>query len=321
MKHSFIRTVPSVAFLFALDPTSLVTVIAFPRTSVRGNVISSNMAFNQGGGIWIVNFSPASIVQNLIIDNFAPEGGGIFWITSPAFLIFNTISNNDSLFGSGLNVGFLGGEFVAKSGQTAIFGGGFFFGDASGFKFNDAFSPQGAAWGGGIPDQTGLSGDISADPLFVSPTTGNYHLRPGSPVIDAGDNSAADLPATDLDGNPRIQDGNGDGIAVVDMGVYERTAPFEICIQDDSNGSILRINSTTGDYQFTNCSGLILSGTSALTKRGNLITLQQSAGDRRVLARIDGGVNRATAYIQAQGMTFTIADRNIADNICACTAQ
>jgi uncharacterized delta-60 repeat protein len=103
---------------------------------------------------------------------------------------------------------------------------------------------------------------------------------------------------------------------------YEATI-FDICIQDDSNGSILRINSTTGGYEFANCSGFILSGTGALIKRGGIIKLQHYASDRRVLATIDRGVNRATASIQllSPRTTFTITDRNTADDTCACTAH
>jgi len=96
---------------------------------------------------------------------------------------------------------------------------------------------------------------------------------------------------------------------------------FDICIQDDGGAGVFRINSITGEYQFSNCSGLTLGGTGVLTKRGSTITLQQYSGDRRLLVRIDGAVNKATAYIQAQGMTFTITDRNIADDTCACAAH
>ncbi len=39
--------------------------------------------------------------------------------------------------------------------------------------------------------------------------------------MDAGDNNAPDLAATDLDGHPRIIDGDCDDMDVVDMGVYE----------------------------------------------------------------------------------------------------
>jgi hypothetical protein len=65
-----------------------------------------------------------------------------------------------------------------------------------------------------ISDQTGIAGNISADPLFFDPSS-NFHLLFGSPAIDAGDNSAPGLPTTDFDGNPRIQNGT------VDMGAYE----------------------------------------------------------------------------------------------------
>jgi uncharacterized delta-60 repeat protein len=100
---------------------------------------------------------------------------------------------------------------------------------------------------------------------------------------------------------------------------YEGT-PFDLCLQDDSTGNLLQFNSTTGEYQFTNCSGFTLGGTGAITKRGSMITLQHNGTDRRLLARIDGGVNKGTASLQAlaQGTTFTITDRNTLNNTCSC---
>ncbi len=73
----------------------------------------------------------------------------------------------------------------------------------------------------GLPDQNGINGNISANPLFVDQINGDYHLGEGSPCIDAGTNDAPGLPETDFDGKPRIVDGNNDGIATIDMGVFE----------------------------------------------------------------------------------------------------
>jgi parallel beta-helix repeat protein len=72
------------------------------------------------------------------------------------------------------------------------------------------------------------TGNIDADPRFVDPAAGDYHLGAGSPCIDAGNNAA--VPAgvlTDLDGHPRFVDDpntpdTGSGTPpIVDLGAYE----------------------------------------------------------------------------------------------------
>jgi hypothetical protein len=66
-------------------------------------------------------------------------------------------------------------------------------------------------------------GNIDAYPWFVDSENDNFHLGGCSPCIDKGDNLAPDLPAVDFEGDDRVLDGNGDGVAVVDMGVDEVT--------------------------------------------------------------------------------------------------
>jgi hypothetical protein len=58
------------------------------------------------------------------------------------------------------------------------------------------------------------TGNQSADPRFVNPGAGDFHLRAGSPAIDAGAAQAQAL-ALDLDGRPRAQG------AAIDLGAYE----------------------------------------------------------------------------------------------------
>jgi predicted outer membrane repeat protein len=90
---------------------------------------------------------------------------------------------------------------------------------------------QGGA--GGVGGENVLlwgDGNIDADPLFRDPDgpdenpdtwdDNDYRLLLGSPCIDAGDNTAVTV-TSDLDGNPRIVDGDGDGTDTVDMGTYE----------------------------------------------------------------------------------------------------
>jgi hypothetical protein len=71
----------------------------------------------------------------------------------------------------------------------------------------------------GIADQTGLNGNVSVDPQFIS--NKNVQLRPTSPAIDAGTLSVPGLPPTDFAGNERVVDGDGDGTALPDIGAFE----------------------------------------------------------------------------------------------------
>jgi predicted outer membrane repeat protein len=68
----------------------------------------------------------------------------------------------------------------------------------------------------GLTGVLGGIGNIGTDPCFVDPDTGDYHLLPDSPSINAGDpNYIAEPNETDLDGNPRVICGR------IDMGAYE----------------------------------------------------------------------------------------------------
>ncbi len=72
-------------------------------------------------------------------------------------------------------------------------------------------------------------GNVNTDPLFVALPGFAQLLRFNSPVLDRGLTHALspEESATDLDGDPRIVDGDGNGTATRDMGAfeYQRRAP------------------------------------------------------------------------------------------------
>jgi hypothetical protein len=66
----------------------------------------------------------------------------------------------------------------------------------------------------------GTNGNISVDPKFIEPQTGDYRLAFTSPCVDAGDPS---LPRGTFDvvGHARPIDGNLDTIEIADIGAFE----------------------------------------------------------------------------------------------------
>ena len=76
----------------------------------------------------------------------------------------------------------------------------------------------------GAPNASITEAKVShaGDAGFVDAAGGHYRLLPGSPLIDAGDPATAQ--GLDLDGNPLVADGDGDGTARRDLGAYELAA-------------------------------------------------------------------------------------------------
>jgi hypothetical protein len=275
--------------------------------TIRGNIIKRNRTSMNppectwGGGI--KTFSDVSIVQNLITENVACLGGGIYWLlpfgsTNP-LLVNNTIADNDSPLSSGVYAGgfdaktpFINNIIVAKAGQRALWCNNNVLAPGI-FKFNNIYTPVGTPYELCPFQITGVDGNISADPLFVDPLNGNYHLRAGSPSVDAGDNTAPGLTESDLDGNRRISDGDHDGIARIDMGVDElgplaNAGPDQIVQCSSPNGTQVALDGTgssapdpdTVIFTWTGAFGTATGPTPTVTLPlgVNTITLQVDAG-------------------------------------------
>jgi len=202
---------------------------------IEGNIIRFNTNTGYGGGIAMANHSDADIIQNLIYGNDSPQGGGIYWIVPSGKrgpkILNTTIAQNDSDEGSAVfargfdtNTVVENSLLIAKDGQIAMFCYDY-PGETPSLNNNNVFSSGGPAYGGTCPDVTGVDGNISSDPLFVSVGSDDFHIQHGSESIDAGNNTAVGLPSVDLDGGERIIDGDLDGQAIVDLGVFEATEP------------------------------------------------------------------------------------------------
>lgn len=120
-------------------------------------------------------------------------------------------------------------------------------------------------------------------------------------------------------------DGTSVSLGVTGVGAvgdldFRPMTTFNTCLQDESNGNILQINTTTGEYLFTNCHGLVLSGTAQVQAKGSYITLQQYGPDRYLLVKIDGVTNKGTATLRllSTGTVFSILDRDTRNNTCTC---
>lgn len=222
---------------------------------IASNTITANTASGDGGGIYLAN-SLALVKANQITNNRAlGYGGGVFCWQSSAEVCRNNIqanssaingcgvysSRNDStklennqivrnvrygnvgtVWGSGVSVdsysdlrmvcntiaensGANGSVYVGVYGYTSMFSNIVSFNSSGIVRDTNATTNQVATFTG--------------DPLFVNRASADYRLRSGSPCIDAGDPVTA--PSEDYLGHSRPVDGNGDGVALPDIGCYE----------------------------------------------------------------------------------------------------
>lgn len=94
---------------------------------------------------------------------------------------------------------------------------------------------------------------------------------------------------------------------------------YDICLQDDDTGDVLRFNSLTGEYLFVSCkSGIVMTGRGRVNREGCSTELN----DSHVAAVIDrcpiAPQNRGSATIRRTpfGTAIFINDSNTTDNTC-----
>jgi hypothetical protein len=191
-----------------------------------GNTMTGWLEFGEGGGGMLNADSSPTITNCTFSGNVAlwGGGGGVSNFGGSPRLTNCTFSGNWSYF-PGDGMWSYGGGATSKVVINCIFWGDreYQVTDWEGSTTIITYSDVKGGWSGAGSD------NIDADPLFVDPDgpdgipgteDDNLRLQAGSLCIDAGDNAAVtDL--FDLDGRPRIIDGDGDLVATVDMGAYE----------------------------------------------------------------------------------------------------
>jgi hypothetical protein len=148
-----------------------------------------------------------NMINNTVTANTSTGSGGgaVFEVTGTVELL--NVYNN-IIWGNSATGGNGGDVWLGGTGQQKV------------FEFNDVDSMY------GVWDIAATNIDLS--PQFFDPVNGDYHIQGTSPCIAAGTTNAPSLPATDLDGNPRILNGT------VDLGCYEYTT--NVTHPADTNG-------------------------------------------------------------------------------------
>ena len=171
-----------------------------------------NNTASDGGGIGIYN-SAQRIIDCVFIANTGlstpfngGQGGGISALSSDSTVTNCTFTENTAPGGGGINTnnGSNGNMIVTNC---------ILWNDTGGEIFN--FSNSATVTYSDIQGGYAGTGNINVNPLFLQPASGNYRLQSASPCLNIGSTSAPSLPATDLDGGPRIFG------SAPDLGAYE----------------------------------------------------------------------------------------------------
>lgn len=172
-------------------------MIDYGRPTVTGNRIVGNAAGNNAG-LGLATNDYYTVTNNFIVHN--GSGGIRLWEnTRHGLIAHNTIAFNGGEGGIRLTRDYITPTIVNNIVVFNTYGITATIRAAGMLDYNDV-------WGNVIQDYE-LPGalqpgphDIHADPLFVNATGNDYHLRPGSPCINAGTNAGV---PTDIDGDPR----------------------------------------------------------------------------------------------------------------------
>ncbi|HEY3267645.1 MAG TPA: right-handed parallel beta-helix repeat-containing protein [Armatimonadota bacterium] len=174
---------------------------------ISHNTIANNSALNgNGGGVYVDSGARAIITDSYILYNSAASGGGIA-VAGTSTIANNTLIGNSATPSGGAICVFsgMGAHADVLNTIVAFNVSGIGCGSMKNITIRncDVYGNDSLPYAG-ISDQTGANGNIAIDPRLSSKYR-TPHIQPGSPCIDAGDDSGAGSGDTDIDGQARVQ--------------------------------------------------------------------------------------------------------------------
>jgi CSLREA domain-containing protein len=192
--------------------------------TVNSSTLSGNWnVYAYGGGI--INYGTLTVTDSTLSGNWSPSEGGGICNFGAVTVSDSTIAGNWSTYGNGGGIHNHDIGTVTLS-NTIVAGN---MGSGAPSDILGTVSANYSLIGNydGIVDGDGNILILNEDPLlgtlgYYGGPTQTIPLLPGSPAIDAGDNSLiASGVGTDQRGFVRVVDGDGDSVAQVDMGAFE----------------------------------------------------------------------------------------------------
>jgi hypothetical protein len=165
--------------------------------TLRGNVVTANSAPSAGSGVFVDDGADATLIGELYYANqCAYDGGAGLFVDSGGQTVTVVEAINVTIANHDCPEAALGGNAIlaeisdpAAEPTEVTVSNSIFWGNAgrdilsAGASIVVTFSL--------LEEPIEGEGNLSADPLFVDPASGDFHVGTGSPAIDAGDPAAA----------------------------------------------------------------------------------------------------------------------------------
>jgi uncharacterized repeat protein (TIGR01451 family) len=202
------------------------------NVTISGNLI----AFNVANGFRCRTYYAGECKALVIANHFIGNGGwGVGRSHSGSYLMTNITTFVNNVFAGNSSGGalFINGDRPVFVNNTVVANGPY------GVRSGTPTIVNSIVWGHaddlnvaaqyvsysniGDGEYGGTNNNISEDPLFVDPSQYDFHIGASSPMIDAGNSGAANLPMYDFEGDVRIHG------SAVDIGADEYV-PFAFLV-------------------------------------------------------------------------------------------